>query len=339
MSVAELPLARIFWSILLLEVGGLVMLLGSALFAGGGRGAPDGGLVGAWIILIPVAWIALAAAVFVVTSTPWVQVGCILMLALPVIAPVVASPVVLVTHFFGEKIQNRQNEIGRRGGYLFHEAGQKKLAAAIVERNLTAMEQALPEAGDLNRQYKSGDNEPETMLSFALDEADNSDAYAAVLQRLLKAGANPNLPPRMPLAKAIMRSKRATAILVEAGADVNALSNQGDPVWWLALEQGEMGSPDTTLLELLLKHGADVTKGSTKEWGPIHLAVAHEKWTALLLLAERVPGLQDLTMGPNRETILMRLESELKSLRDEGKQIPEALLEAIEKFGGAKRSQ
>lgn len=339
MSVAELPLARIFWSILLLEQGGLVLLLGSALFAGGGRGAPDGGLVGAWIILIPVVWLALAAAVFVVTSTPWVQVGCILMLALPVIAPVVASPVVLVTHFFGEKIQNRQHETWRRGGYLFPEEGPKKLAAAIVERNLTAMEQALPQAGDLNREYAPKDEERETMLSFALNEADDSDAYAQVLQRLLQAGANPNLPARRPLAKAIMHSKRATALLLEAGADANAPSSQGDPLWWLALEQGEMGSPDTTMLELLLAHGADVTKGSTKEWGPIHLAIAHEKWTAVLLLAERVSGVQDLKMGPNRETILMRLESEVKSLRNEGRPIPEALLEAVEKFGGAKRSQ
>ena len=136
----------------------------------------------------------------------------------------------------------------------------------------------------------------------------------------------------VPLSTAIMRSTRATEILLEAGADANVEDGRGEPVWWTVIVQGDRGDSDVRRLELLLTHGADTTKRNRRGGGPIEEAVQNERWPKVWLLAQRMPGAKDTVVGPDGETVQGRLRREVKLLQESGKPLPEQMRTALEKF-------
>lgn len=344
MNAGDLPLAKIFWSIFAVEAILVVVMLAKAFSSFGDYKGANGGMVGAWLVLIPIVVLVVVAALFLVAKAPWIRITCIVLLLVPVLSPIVGAPVQLVVRSVGDRIRSDKEERYRRGEHLFKEEGPRALAAAIADLDVARIKAALPGAGDLNRQVPTnlpyfvpmGDSA--TFLSFALERADESDRFAEVLRVLLEAGANPNVPRGKPLSTAIALSTRALQQLLTAGADVNADTGTDRLVWWNVLEVGDRLNPDVTRLQILLDHGADTRYRSASGEGPIELAVEAERWSAVLLLAQRIPGAKEVVIGRNvnteqdGETVHALLARKIQSLKDTGQPIPEPMRAALAFF-------
>jgi hypothetical protein len=347
MNAGALPLAKIFWGIFAVEAMVAAYMLAKVLNSIGDYKGENSGLVGAWLVLIPIVVLVLVAALFLMVKAPWIRIACILVLLLPVLAPLVGAPVQLVTKSVGSRLRDVAAERGRRGEHLFPEAGQRKLAAAIAEHDVAAIKAALPGAGDVNRQFPThlpyyvplGGNE--TFLTFALEHADDSDGFAEVVRVLLAAGANPNVPRGLPLAKAMVRSTRVMELLLNAGADPNADNGAGGLVWWNVLEIGERGNPDVTRLQILLDHGADTKHRGASGEGPVERAVEGARWNAVALLAQRIPGAKNIVIGRNvnidrdGETVYAVLTREVRVFKASGQPIPDDMRAALAQFDGS----
>jgi len=344
MNAGDLPLAKIFWGIFAVEAMVVAFMLAKVAGSIGEYKGENGGLVGAWLVLIPLVVLVVAAGLFLVAKAPWIRIACIVLLLLPVLSPMVGAPVQLVVRSVGGRMRDVEQERYRRGEHLFREAGPRALAAAIADGDVARINAALPGAGDLNRQVPTnrtyyvplGDSA--TFLTFALERADESDGFAEVIRALLAAGANPNVPRGQPLAAAIALSTRAMELLLAADADVNADNGAGGLVWWNVLEVGDRSSRDVTRLQMLLDHGADTRYRNASGQGPIELAVEGERWNAILLLAQHIPGAKDVVIGRNvntgqeGETVHARLAREVQSLKARGQPIPEAMRAALAFF-------
>jgi hypothetical protein len=342
MNAGDLPLAKIFWSIFAVEAILVVVMLAKAFSSFGDYKGANGGMVGAWLVLIPIVVLVVVAALFLVAKAPWIRITCIVLLLLPVLSPIVGAPVQLVVRSVGDRIRSAQEERYRRGEHLFKEEGPRALAAAIADLDVARIKAALPGAGDLNRQVPTnlpyfvpmGDSA--TFLSFALERADESDRFAEVLRVLLEAGANPNVPRGKPLSTAIALSTRALKQLLAAGADVNAENGVGSLVWWNVLD-GAHGSTDVSRLQILLDHGADTRFRTASGQGPIEPAVEGARWNAVLLLAKHIPNVKDMVLGQHitgreGETVHALLAREIQSLKDSGQPIPEPMRAALAFF-------
>ena len=345
MNLADLPLARIFWSIFALEaiVSGSMLVM--ALNSIANYKPSDGGMVGAWLVVIPIVALALVAGLFLMARAPWAQLTCIVLLLLPFLSVGIGKPIALARQSVLARRHTHDVQRARRGERIFPEEGQRTLAAAISDRDVAKVKAALPGAGDLNRVFPTrltyhvplGDTA--SFLTFAVDQADDdSDASTEVIRLLLAAGANPNVPAGAPLQSAIHRGTKATQILLSAGADPNADDGHGGLVWWNVLEQGSAGDTDVTRLQLLLEHGADVLKRDRSGIGPIEAAVNGQRWAAVRLLAERIPGAKDVIVGRDRnlgragETVHAVLLHEVKALTERGQAVPDELRATLARF-------
>ncbi len=257
---------------------GVILTLALASFAK--RSGPDGGLVGAWIIIIPIGALAFVAALFAAAKAPWLRMLCIVLLLWPFVGHVLSAPV----HFLKGKYEAFQIESARLGKHMFREPGQRKLAAAIADRHPAGLKAALAEAGDLNathRQnlpYYTPLGDAESLLSFACQNLDDSESSVEVIRALLRAGANPNLPAGAPLSAAIFRSVAATEALIRAGADLHAVDGYGQPVWWYALGREER---NVKMLEILLRHGASMAQRNRIGETALEHAAGDESWRSV----------------------------------------------------------
>lgn len=342
MTVADLPLTKIFRTTFVVYAAVVAFMLFKVLESIVNYKPSDGGLVGAWLVVIPVVALALLAGLFLMFKAPWVRFGLIVMMVFPAWGPMVARPI----HSIREQLAERARVVGvereRVGEHIFSEAGPRKLAAAIADRDLARIKAALPGAGDINRQVSRnlsygvplGHNE--TFLSFALWKADESQACVEVIELLLSAGANPNLPHGVPMYGAMRAGVRIVDILRRAGGNVNAATDsQGSPLWWSVLEHGDSESSDVTMLQYLLDHGADTRKRLKYGPGPVEIALDRQRWAAVALLAQRMPGVKDEIVGRypgtgrEGEAVHVRLAREVKALQKAGKPIPEDMAAAL----------
>lgn len=330
------PLAKIFWTIFGLEalaVGAMLLLAMGSLAR---RSGPDGGLVGAWIVLLPVAGLAMVAGLFLAVKAPWVRVVCILVLLWPVVGPVVGAPIMLLK----KGVEASRMEEIRVGGDLFPEKGQRKLAEAIANHDAAGVKAALQAAGDLNRKYSQklpyytplGDEE--TLLSFACGKADESDASLEIVRMLLAAGANPNLPFGMPLSAAVFRSVRVAEALLDAGADLHAVDGYGQPIWWYALGSGEH---NLRMIEMLIRRGVDLQGRNRVGLTALEQAAESDWWRSLYLLAQHVPGGQDLAVGPDKMRVSEKLAEEIRKLEESSLPVPEDMKRAMAAFAARPR--
>jgi hypothetical protein len=329
------PLGKIFWTIFTLEALGVGVTLTLALASFAKRSGPDGGLVGAWIVLIPVGALALVAALFAAAKAPWLRVLCIVLLLWPFVGAVLSAPV----HLLKGKLEEYQLESARLGEHLFSEPGQRKLASAIAHHDPAGVKAALAEAGDLNathRQnlpYYTPLGDAESILSFACQNLDDSESSVEVIRILLRAGANPNLPAGVPLSAAIFRSVAAAEALIRAGADVHAVDGYGQPVWWYAL--GHEGR-NVEMLGMLLRHGASPAQRDRIGETALDHAAGSEWWRSVYFLARHVPRGKDLVLKGESETIQAKLEREIQSLEESNQAVPEDLRASLAAFRAAK---
>ncbi|BDC50819.1 hypothetical protein F183_A31350 [Bryobacterales bacterium F-183] len=340
MNLGDLPLTKIFWSIFTVEAILVAAMLVFLLFSL--QSGPSGGAVGAWLIVIPIAVLAIIAGIFLSTNARWVRITCISVLVWPAIYTVVGTPIGMIVRFIGGTVRSYGAERERRGEHLFKEAGQRKLAAAIADHDIERVKAALHGAGDLNRivdknlPYYVPLGDKETLLSFACDNSsDDSDASVEVVRLLLAAGANPNLPPAYPLNVALARSGRVLAILLEAGADPNADHGESrKPVWWSVLVRGK--DPDGKKLQLLLAHGADITRRESDGAGVLDRALEEDQWLAVWHLAQRMPAGKDTVVGSEGKTVHDHLAAKVKAFKESGSPVPDDLATALAGFDAEK---
>jgi len=267
MDLQQLPLAKIFWSLLAVEVVAFGVMLVLVFFAD--NHSPEGP-VGGWVLLLlPVIW-GILALVFSQYNSPSAQLLCTVLLALPLIHLAVGPA------YTG--IQRAVWEQGWRGADSFSGA-QLTLANAIYDHDVERVKQLIPVAGDLNTTYRNDT----TLFDFAISNTNDSDASFEIVRTMLAAGGNPNVPSGRALTLALFRPTRFARLLLDAGADPNALDG-ARPVWWTVLSAAE--DEDLSKLELLLAHGADITLRD-REGGPVAWAAYQKAWRAMWLLMER----------------------------------------------------
>ena len=312
-NVTTLPLAKIFWSILAIEIVGFGVMMILAISTGGH--SPEGP-VGAWLIFVPpIAW-AILALLFYSTDSPSKQLTYTVLLALPLIQTVV-GPVY-------ETLQHAWWERGRAGADYFSGA-PLKLANAIYDHDVERVKLLIPAAGDLNKPYAS----EMTLFDFAMSNTDDSDASFEIIRATLRAGGNANVPPGRPLMLALYRGPRFAELLLDAGADPNALDDAQRPVWWTVLSAP--GDNDLTKLRLLLDRGADIKKRD-REGGPVAWAAYQQCWRALWLLIERGADWEgEQEFGEPVHRMLTR------ELEYNKQAIPAELLKALAKYEEAAR--
>ena len=310
-DLTTLPLAKIFWSILAIEVVGFGVMMILAARTGGH--SPEGP-VGAWLVFIPPVIWAILALLFYSTDSPSKQLTYTVLLALPLIQ-VVVGPIY-------EKVQEAWWERGRSGADYFSGA-QLKLANAIYDHDVERVKQLIPGAGDLNKPY----GKDMTLFDFAMSNTDDSHASYEIIHTMLAAGGNPNVPPGRSLTLALYRSPRFAQLLLDAGADPNALDDAQRPVWWTVLSAAS--DNDLTKLRLVLDRGADIKKRD-REGGPVAWAAYQKCWRAMWLLMERgADWKNEQEFGtPVSRMLTMELEYNRNS-------IPEELRKALAMYDAA----
>jgi ankyrin repeat protein len=190
----------------------------------------------------------------------------------------------------------------------------------------------IPDAGDLNREYNN-----ETLLRFALVNADSSSASRQVVQALLDAGADPNVVPESnsgPLVLAIP-DPELTGMLLRAGADPNRTAPGDRPPWWDVLSHDSDAGFET--LKLLLDHGADVTlrdrEGGPVAWAAYHAWMSHvSSWRNVQLLIERGATWKDeQEFG---RTVVDMFNDSLTEREGSGSGVPESMAWIKARFAG-----
>jgi hypothetical protein len=299
-DLTRLPLTKIFWSLLAIEIVGFAGMMVMAVRTG--SHAPEGP-VGGWLVFLPpVAW-AILALLFYSTQSPSKQLTYTVLLALPLIQ-VIVGPLY-------ERIQHAVWERGWRGADHFS-GSPLKLANAIYDHDAEQVKQLLPEAGDLNTPY--GDDV--TLFDFAMSNTDDTDASYEIIRMMLAAGGSPNIPPGRPLTLALFHTPRFARLLLDAGADPNVLDDAQRPVWWTVLTASR--EEDLTMLKLVLDHGADIKKRD-REGGPDAWAAYQKCWRAMWLLMERGADWKDeQEFGtPVSRMLAIELEYNRHSIPDE----------------------
>lgn len=261
-------LTAVFWILLGLSFLGIFAVLAFGIQSG-----PSGGAVGAWLLVFPVVFLAGLGVVFLTTKSDGVRMVCLYLVMMPLLA--VGSGVVM------DRIQKRTTatdyERAASGADSFREPAQLQLAAALRAGDVEKVKALLPAAGDLNKLYGE-----KTLFLYALERGQGApEARLAIVKLLLAAGANPNVPPGKPLREVSFQGRAMVELLLEAGADVNYGVPDGEPYWWMWLDDDEKGE----MVRLMLAHGADLQL-RVRGFGPVSQAAHRQSWKTMLLLME-----------------------------------------------------
>lgn len=315
MDLSHIPIAKIFWTVLTLEVVAFVLFTGFA-FRGGGH-SPEG-MVGAWVIIVPPITWAIVAVLFLRTESPTMRMAYTVFLILPLVQ-IAVGPIF-------KQMQHAVWERGWRGADYFSKPAQRDLAGAIYDHNVELVKKLIPEAGDLNKPYQ----QDTTLFDYAMSNSDKSNASFEILRALLAAGADANVPPGRPLTLALYEGPRFAQLLLEAGADPNVLDGAQRPVWWTVLSASQ--DQDVTMLQLLLDHGADI-KLRDGEGGPVAWAAYQKAWRAMWLLMERGADWKD-----EKEFGVPVHQMLLNELQYRQENVPEEFRLALAKYEDAAKS-
>lgn len=127
-----------------------------------------------------------------------------------------------------------------------------------------------------------------TPLTRALGELERDPGQMATVRTLLANRADPNQEgEELPLALAIRAAghvgNEPVQVLLDAGADPNAVDQFGEPLWFHSLTTATDGS----LLQLLLDRGANARATSRDGHSAVWQAVAVQQWRLATLLVRR----------------------------------------------------
>ncbi|MBK8096112.1 MAG: ankyrin repeat domain-containing protein [Planctomycetes bacterium] len=130
-----------------------------------------------------------------------------------------------------------------------------------------------------------------TPLTRALGQLERDPGQLATIRTLLAERADPNqMGEELPLTMAIRAVRHVgnapVEMLLDAGADPNALDQFGRPVWFHALTT----TTDGALLRLLLERGADARATTRDGHSAVWAAVAVQQWRLATMLVQRGAG-------------------------------------------------
>lgn len=294
----------LFWLVVLIDAAalGLTFVLGLAA-AGPSKtnplsvllffAVPALVLLGAVVLFLRAQSTGLRGLAFLLAASPMIFVG----------VQMVQSAWTLVSY---------QTAEGRLR-YLRSGAAQQ-LETAIERNDLGTVQQLLRQGVNVNERGR--DNQ--SFLEVALRQMRQTPEKQEVLRVLLQAGADPNAGgEELPLTMAIQVSGKTGAapvkLLLERGANPNAITEFGDPVWF-----GATGiTVPKEVLALVLNKGADIKAKARSGNNALATAAAAQNWPALLALLQKGAD-PKLVRTPMGQGLLEKLESDLRTYGDKG---------------------
>lgn len=239
---------------------------------------PNGGAVGAWLVVFPMFFMLGMGVVFQVTSSEALRMMCLTAAGIGFLAVAGITSEVLVAEPMKARKDAERSLRAESGVDIFPEPAQVEFLKAVAAHDVEKVKALLPAVGDLNKMY--GDT---TLFYFAVKrgkewayEADNE-----ILEAMLKAGANPNVPAGMPLSAVLGSGADVVKLMLEAGADVNYEISKGEPLWWRWFG----GDHHTDCVKLALAHGANL-QARMDGVGAVAWAADSYGWESVVLLIE-----------------------------------------------------
>jgi hypothetical protein len=307
----------IFWSVVGLDAVLFLGLLVSMLVQRGGSSSGGREMGIAFFVIVPLILIGVAVLLHVFSrSLAWKIVALI----------IVAGPGLFI---IGGQVRSayigyvvRQNTQGR--GY-FSTTAMKEMGAAVVQGDLVTLQRLGPTV-DVNAVGDRGTTLIAMATEQAFDVPDEKRARRsrAVIETLLRLGAKPG--PAMSAALKI-KDPAVLSALLEAGADPNALTEQGAPLVfeWLSIMPVEN-------LRLLVRHGLDVNVLQYNT--PLAVEVTlKRRWDLLLLLAQSGADLSK--PRDDGRNVADELAIRVEEAKSEGHEPPPDLLRVRELLGAS----
>lgn len=256
---------------------GLSFLGTFAVLEFGIKSGPNGGAVGAWLLVLPLFFLLGTCVAFVAINSEALRIVCLMVAGCVFLAVAGVASMLLVV----EPLQARRDDAARArartGVDNFPEAAQVAFLKAVEDHDVEKVKALLPAVGDLNKL-----DQGTTLFVFAVERAEKWETKEdlAILEAMLKAGANPNVPEGKALIAVHKKGTAAVKLMLEAGADVN-YSYSTAPLWW----QWLYGTEYTDCIKLALAHGANV-QARRDDLGAVHRAVYGGSWEAVVMLIE-----------------------------------------------------
>lgn len=273
MGMSTYTMAQTFWILVGLSFLGVFVVLDYGVKSG-----PSGGAVGAWLLFIPLFFLLGVGGVFQATSSQELRKVCLTTAWMAFLAVAALAVQLLVVEPLKERANAARRVRAASGVDIFPEAAQVEFLKAVRERDVAKVKALLPAVGDLNKLYGKT-----TLFLFALEHGEQKpiEADLEILEAMLKAGANPNVPPGRPFDTVLRRGASVVKLMLEAGADVNHPTFDGDPSWWVWL----YGDYYTDCVKLALAHGADL-QARKNGVGAVAMAAEGNSWNSVVMLME-----------------------------------------------------
>jgi len=264
-----------FWAFVAIDLLGigLLFLLGLAA-AGSTRDSPL--QVGLYLLVLPCLALAVSVMLFLRAGSPLGRMFALLLAASPLLLLMAGRAVAEIM------MRSTTNEAGEM---TFYRSGPMRELAAAIERNDSASLATLLPKVNVNDAGLMG----VTPLLLAARQLRETPQQQAVLRMLLQAKADPNkgaqydLPFQIVIQESGKTGLEPVKMMLDAGADPNAKTSFGDPVWWSAM--GKSSNLET--LTLLLDRGADLNTMGKAESNALIDAANVRNWPAALLLLQR----------------------------------------------------
>jgi hypothetical protein len=264
-----------FWALVVIDLLGigLLFLLGLAA-AGSTKENPLH--VALYLLVLPCLALAVAVVIFLRAGSPLGKaIGLLL----------AASPLLILVSMRGAAEVMMRSTTNDAGEMTFYRSGPMRELAEAIARNDVATVSALVPKVIVNDAGLMG----VTPLLLAARQLRETPQQHEILQMLLQAKADPNKGAQYELPFDIVIQESGAAglepvkMMLEAGANPNAKTSFGDPIWWAAV--GTSSNLET--LSLLLDRGAEIDAMGKDESNALIDAANVRNWPAVLLLLKR----------------------------------------------------
>ena len=287
---------------------------------------PNGGAVGAWLLLLPLLFLLGTCVAFVAINNEALRIVCVMVAGVVFLAVAGVASMLLVVEPLKARRDDAARARARTGVDTFPEAAQVAFLKAVEDHDVEKVKALLPAVGDLNKLYQET-----TLFAFAVERAEKWETKEdlAILEAMLKAGANPNVPEGKALIAVHEKGTAAVKLMLEAGADVN-YSYSTAPLWW----QWLYGTEYTDCIKLALAHGANVQARRDGQ-GAVHRAVYGGSWEAVVMLIEAGAPYKGEGEKENVAELYKFAKRALDSDVDAGKDVRPGLMKSVELLAAA----
>jgi hypothetical protein len=264
-----------FWALVTIDLLGIGLLFLLGLAAAGST--KDNPLqVALYLLVLPCLALTVAVVIFLRAGSPLGRMIALLL---------AASPLLIMVSMRAAAEVMMRTTTNDAGEMTFYRSGPMRELAEAIGRNDVATVTALVPKVDVNDAGLMG----VTPLLLAARQLRETPEQHDILRILLQAKADPNKGAQyeLPFEIVIQESGKAglepVKMMLDAGANPNAKSSFGDPVWWSAV--GKSSNLET--LSLLLDRGADINVMGKDESTVLIDAANVRNWPAVLLLLQR----------------------------------------------------